>query len=103
MRTAIISLAILVFSSCSAQKPAVNSTPDEPVIQTASGMVRGVKEGDGTSSRDSVCRPLLWVNFAGDLPSQLLHGKVRDAKRVGPQLCAQEAGVRLGNKRGKFL
>ena len=46
MRKAFTLLAILVLSSCSAQKPAVNSTTDEPVIQTAAGMVRGVKEGD---------------------------------------------------------
>ncbi|MBW6501136.1 MAG: carboxylesterase family protein [Bacteroidales bacterium] len=46
MKTVIISLAIIMCCTCGAQKPAVNSDQGEPVIQTASGLVRGVKEGD---------------------------------------------------------
>lgn len=46
MKTLLISIAIIMCCSCSAQKPAANSSQDEIVIQTASGMVRGVKEGD---------------------------------------------------------
>ena len=46
MKPAVISLAILLCCSCSAQKPAASSAKDEPVIKIASGMIRGVKEGD---------------------------------------------------------
>ncbi len=46
MKTALISIAIIMFCSCSAQKPATNAAQDELIVRTASGMVRGVKEGD---------------------------------------------------------
>jgi len=89
MRTAIISLAILVFSSCSAQKPAVNSTPDEPVIQTASGMVRGVKEGDVDVFKGIpfAAPPVGEFRWRPPQPVTPWEG-VRDAKEFGPT-CAQ--------------
>ncbi len=89
MRTAIISLAILVFSSCSAQKPAVNSTPDEPVIQTASGMVRGVKEGDADVFKGIpfAAPPVGEFRWRPPQPVTPWEG-VRDAKEFGPT-CAQ--------------
>ena len=46
MKTALFSLAIIICCSCSAQRSTVISARDEPVIRTASGMVRGVNEGD---------------------------------------------------------
>ncbi|MFZ2338100.1 MAG: carboxylesterase family protein [Bacteroidales bacterium] len=46
MKTALLSLAIILYCSCSAQRTSVNSAKYEPVIRTASGMVRGVNEGD---------------------------------------------------------
>ena len=89
MRTAIISLAILVFSSCSAQKPAVNSTPDEPVIQTASGMVRGVREGDVDVFKGIpfAAPPVGEFRWRPPQPVTPWEG-VRDAKEFGPT-CAQ--------------
>lgn len=89
MRTAIISLAILVFSSCSAQKPAVNSTPDEPVIQTASGMVRGAREGDVDVFKGIpfAAPPVGEFRWRPPQPVTPWEG-VRDAKEFGPT-CAQ--------------
>jgi len=89
MRTAIISLAILVFSSCSAQKPTVNSTPDEPVIQTASGMVRGVREGDVDVFKGIpfAAPPVGDFRWRPPQPVTPWEG-VRDSKEFGPT-CAQ--------------
>lgn len=75
--------------SCNAQNPAVSSAREEPVIRTASGMVRGVKEGDVDIFRG--------IPFAapplGDLrwrPPQAVTPweGIRDAKEFGPT-CAQ--------------
>lgn len=89
MRTAIISLAILVLSSCSAQKPTVNSTPDEPVIQTASGMVRGVREADVDVFKGIpfAAPPVGEFRWRPPQPVTPWEG-VRDAKEFGPT-CAQ--------------
>ena len=89
MRTAITLLAILVFCSCSAQKPAVNSTPDEPVIQTAAGMVRGVKEGDVDIFRGIpfAAPPVGEFRWRPPQPVTPWEG-VRDVKEFGPT-CAQ--------------
>ncbi len=89
MRTAIISLAILVLSSCSAQKPAVNSTPDEPVILTASGMVRGAREGDVDVFKGIpfAAPPVGEFRWRPPQPVTPWEG-VRDAKEFGPT-CAQ--------------
>jgi para-nitrobenzyl esterase len=89
MRTAIISIAILVFYSCSAQKPVVNSTQDEPVIQTVSGMVRGVKEGDVDIFRGIpfAAPPVGEFRWRPPQPVTPWEG-VRDAKVFGPT-CAQ--------------
>ena len=89
MRKAFTLLAILVFSSCSAQKPAVNSTTDEPVIQTAAGMVRGVKEGDVDVFRGVpfASPPVGEFRWRPPQPVTPWEG-VRDAKEFGPS-CAQ--------------
>ena len=89
MRKAFTLLAILVLSSCSAQKPAVNSTPDEPVIQTASGMVRGVKEGDVDVFKGIpfAAPPVGEFRWRPPQPVTPWEG-VRDAKEFGPT-CAQ--------------
>jgi para-nitrobenzyl esterase len=89
MRTAIISLAILVFCSCSAQKPAISSSQDEPVIKTASGMVRGVKEGEVDIFRGIpyAAPPVGEFRWRPPQPVASWEG-VRDAKQFGPS-CAQ--------------
>jgi len=89
MRTVIISLAILVFLSCSAQKPLANSTKDEPVIKTASGVVRGVKDGDVDIFRGIpyAAPPVGEFRWRPPQPVAPWEG-VRDAKEFGPS-CAQ--------------
>ena len=78
-----------MFCSCNAQKPAANSVPDEPVIRTASGMVRGVKEGDVDIFRGIpyAAPPVGEFRWRPPQPVASWEG-VRDAKEFGPS-CAQ--------------
>lgn len=89
MRTVIISLAILMCCSCGAQKPAVISSQDEPVISTASGIVRGVKEGDVEIFRGIpfAAPPVGEFRWSPPQPVTPWEG-VRDAREFGPT-CAQ--------------
>ncbi len=89
MKTVLISLAIIMCCSCSAQKPAVNSAQDEPVIRTVSGMVRGVKEGDVNIFRGIpyAAPPVGEFRWRPPQPVASWEG-VRDAKEFGPS-CAQ--------------
>ena len=89
MKTVLISFAIIMCCSCSAQKPAVNSSQDETVIQTASGMVRGVKEGDVDIFRGIpyAAPPVGEFRWRPPQPVTPWEG-VRDAKEFGPS-CAQ--------------
>ncbi len=89
MRTVLVSLAIIMCCSCGAQKPAVNSAQDEPVIRTASGMVRGVKEGDVDIFRGIpfAAPPVGEFRWRPPQPVTPWEG-VRDAKEFGPS-CAQ--------------
>ena len=89
MKTVLISLAIIMSCSCSAQKPAVNSAQDEPVIRTVSGMVRGVKEGDVNIFRGIpyAAPPVGEFRWRPPQPVASWEG-VRDAKEFGPS-CAQ--------------
>lgn len=89
MRTVIISLAILMFLSCNAQKPLANSTHDEPVIKTASGIVRGVKEGNVDIFRGIpyAAPPVGEFRWRPPQPVTPWEG-IRDAKEFGPS-CAQ--------------
>jgi para-nitrobenzyl esterase len=89
MKMSLISLAVFMFCSCSAQKPAVNSAPDKLVIRTASGMVRGVKEGDVDIFRGIpyAAPPVGEIRWRPPQPVASWEG-VRDAKEFGPS-CAQ--------------
>lgn len=98
MKPSIISLAILVFISCSAQKPAVSSTPDEPVIQTASGMVRGVQEGDVDVFRGIpyAAPPVGELRWRPPQPVNPWEG-VRDASEFGATCAAAGWGAAPGS------
>ena len=89
MKISLLSLAVIMFCSCNAQKPAANSAPDEPVIRTASGMVRGVKEGDVDIFRGIpyAAPPVGEFRWRPPQPVASWEG-VRDAKQFGPS-CAQ--------------
>lgn len=89
MKPAVISLAILLCCSCSAQKPAASSAKDEPVIKIASGMIRGVKEGDIDIFRGIpfAAPPVGEFRWRPPQPVTPWEG-VRDAKEFGP-ICAQ--------------
>lgn len=89
MKTLLISSAIILCCSCSAQKPAASSSQDETVIQTASGMVRGVKEGDVNVFRGIpyAAPPVGEFRWRPPQPVTPWEG-VRDAKEFGPN-CAQ--------------
>jgi len=89
MKTAAISLAILIFCSCSAQKPVTSSAQDELVVRTASGMIRGVKEGDVDIFRGIPFAAPPLGEFRWRPPQAVTPWEgVRDAKEFGPS-CAQ--------------
>ncbi len=46
MKAVLLSLLIVLFCSCGAQRQAAVTAQDGPVVRTVSGMVRGVTEGD---------------------------------------------------------
>jgi len=89
VKTALFSLGIIICCSCSAQKPATNSAQDEPVIKTASGMIRGVKEGNVDIFRGIpfAAPPIGEFRWRPPQPVKPWEG-VRDAKEFGPS-CAQ--------------
>jgi para-nitrobenzyl esterase len=89
MKTALLSLVIIICCSCSAQKPATNSARDEPIVRTASGLVRGLKEG-GVNIFTGIpfaAPPVGEFRWRPPQPVIPWEG-VRDAKEFGPG-CAQ--------------
>lgn len=52
MKTVIVGLAIIISCSLNAQQTVINSAPSSaPTVRTASGIVRGLSEGDLESFR----------------------------------------------------
>ena len=89
MKTLLLSLAILMCWSCSAQLPATSSAQDGPVIKTVSGMIRGVKEGDIDIFRGIpfAAPPVGEFRWRPPQPVASWDG-IRDATKFGPS-CAQ--------------
>lgn len=89
LKTALISLAIVIFCSCSAQKPVAVSTQDGPVVRTVSGMVRGITENGVNIFRGIpyAAPPVGEFRWRPPQPVAPWEG-VRDAKEFGPS-CAQ--------------
>ncbi len=95
MKTILTGFAVLMFSAMSAQNPPADAGK-EPVIRTASGMVRGINEGDVTVFRGIpyAAPPLGEYRWRPPQPLAPWEG-VRDAKEFGPG-CAQ-AGFPRGS------
>jgi len=89
MKKSLLGLAVIMCFSCSAQKQAVNTVSEQPVIRIASGMLRGVKEGDVDVFRGIpyAAPPVGEFRWRPPQPVASWEG-VRDAKEFGP-ICAQ--------------
>lgn len=89
MKKSLLGLAVIMCFSCSAQKQAVNTAPEEPVIRIASGMLRGVREGNVDVFRGIpyAAPPVGEFRWRPPQPVASWEG-VRDAKEFGP-ICAQ--------------
>ncbi|HOW10191.1 MAG TPA: carboxylesterase family protein [Bacteroidales bacterium] len=95
MKKSLLGLAVIMCFSCSAQKQAVSSGHGEPVVRIASGMLRGLKEGNVDVFRGIpyAAPPVGEFRWRPPQPVASWEG-VRDAKEFGP-ICAQ-AGFGAG-------